>query len=138
MIETIAHGAFSLKRWVSDPLLTLVGIAKFEPYHLGLAFEERGEYLLNGQTQPFYQKRFFLFLDTTLQILKEDESLLHTFSLGDGKHIFNRELCHTHVCKEDLYKTTLVIKNPYTFTWHYNIVGPQKSQTVYSEYKQSI
>ncbi|MDC0348943.1 DUF6314 family protein [Alphaproteobacteria bacterium] len=120
-------GRFRFKRSVSFPSLHYEGggVFKIESSNISSYWEEGG-YDLDGKNQTFYQKRYFEIHPSYLLILKEDQSVLHRFSLKEITK-FPLKVSHTHVCAEDLYKCDLVVEGFDKFSMNYNVRGPSKS-----------
>ena len=129
-------GRFRFKRSVSCPSFSCEGQSFFEELSSGTSsYFEEGFYNLDGKKQPFYQKRYFQFYPSHLLILKEDQSILHRFSL---KAIiqFPLKVSHTHVCSEDLYRCDLVVEGFDKFSMNYNVRGRSKSYEILISYER--
>lgn len=99
-------------------------------------FEESGVYLLGKATQPYYQRRYFIISEKSLHILKEDRSVLHRFYADARLQADALQLKHTHVCGNDLYKTSFVIQSAHRFIWDYDIITPNGHYQISSVYER--
>lgn len=134
-LRRVFQGPFRLERHVSTPALRVEGKALFTPAedncHL---FQEKGTYLLNGEEQPFYQERYFVFEPSGFLIQKQDRSPLHSFTYGEIKPGDPIILTHTHLCDQDTYHLTLKVLSEETFHMDYDVASPTDPYTVTSLY----
>lgn len=134
-LDALLQGAYHFERYVSSPVLQMTGKATFEKMTFSKrAYYEQGSYPLGGSCQSYYQKRFFTFNAATLEIHKEDGSLLHTFSLP-SQMTYPLTLHHTHVCKKDRYEGCLIFWGPRHFEMRYDISGPHKNYRIHTSFR---
>ncbi len=118
------RGNWQFERTVTSPNITMRGQAIFKPCNASiLRYEERASYELKEEALQCHQIFFYKIAGDTLQIEKEDRTLLHEFLLSRDVS-FPLALEHGHLCKEDLYKIRLTLYALQTFETSYTIRGP--------------
>ena len=136
-LRQVFQGEFHLSRRVSSPMLDIKGEAAFSYCDKDVAlFQEKGEYILNGKRQSFYQERFFVFKSGRLLIQKQDKSPLHTFFYQDMGQKMGDAFFHTHVCCQDIYNVTIKIFSEQTFSMDYSVESSTAPYVVTSLYKK--
>ncbi|UNM06450.1 MAG: hypothetical protein H6925_01750 [Holosporaceae bacterium] len=136
-LRQVFQGHFRLSRRVSSPMVSIEGEASFSCCDKDVTlFQEKGEYLLNGKRQSFYQERFFVLKSDCLLIQKQDKSPLHTFFYQDMAQEMRDAFFHTHVCGQDIYNVTIKIFSEQTFSMDYNVESPTDPYVVTSLYKK--
>lgn len=135
-LSRLFSGNFSFQRYISEPLINLNGIANFETIDRRIIYRENGQYSLADKLQSFYQNRIFILGEGSLQIYKEDHSLLHEFVMGDQSTL-PLELTHKHLCRDDQYFLTMNIHSFDNYSTSYHIKGPNKGYNIHTDYEST-
>lgn len=100
-----------------------------------IEYKEHGFYIISGNRQEFYQKRFLELSDDHIFILNANNTILHQFKL-DHNLKFPIRLTHTHQCSNDTYSVDLDINSDEEFNTYYTILGPDKDYTIETRFKR--
>ncbi len=121
-------GAYNFERTVKNPDIKMTGAVVFKEIKQNhIESYEEGCYFLNNEKIDFFQKRYYIFEDSFLNILTADGTLLHILT--------EKNCSHTHECKNDLYHVTLKI-NDEGFETFYIITGPNKNISIHTVYER--
>src|SRR5579871_2168795 len=109
LLENVFLGQYSFERCISIPQIIFSGTAIFEKSSDNkILYREEGRYSLDGIEQAYYQERIFVIDDTQFSIYKNDNSMLHHFTINNARS-FPIKLKHIHCCKDDQYTLMLDI-----------------------------
>lgn len=130
ILNKLLQGQYSFKRRISFPEIYFEGVANFLIGNNNQrVYVEKGLY---NKAVFFQQKLIFKFCSLNLSIYKNDNSLLHRFSIDEGL-VIPINLSHTHYCLEDQYFLKVTIYSEDGFSTFYRINGPSKNYTIHTE-----
>ncbi|MES2607939.1 MAG: DUF6314 family protein [Pseudomonadota bacterium] len=135
--EFLKHfsGLWNFERSISKPALHIKGAATFKKLSENtLSYHEYGTYTVDEIAYDFFQKRIFSYDMNVLTIYKSDHSLLHKFDFESNHTSYPITLNHTHLCGQDIYKCTLIVKAEQCFDIHYKISGTNKDYEITTRY----
>lgn len=134
LLYNVFIGHYSFERSISSPQVTFSGTAIFKKSTDNkILYREEGQYSLRDAEQVYYQERIFVLDNTQFNIYKNDESILHNFTI-DNVRFFPIKLKHIHHCNKDQYTLTLDIHSEDSFVSLYLIKGPSKDFTINTKY----
>lgn len=114
---------------ISGSEFTIVGEAEFYPESENtIVYYEHGNYTLDGASQEFYQKRYFIFEPGLLKICNSQRQIMHEIPLGSSPETAC-SFSHTHLCKKDEYLLDFRIVDN-TIYMDYKITGPHKNYLI--------
>ena len=131
ILKTLKYfqGKWSFERSISKPALCVKGTATFTELSKDtLSYYEFGTYTVDEISYDFFQKRIFSLDETVLYIYKSDHSLLHKFELDSQHTLYPVNLKHDHVCGQDTYSCTIILKEELKFELNYKISGANKDK----------
>lgn len=126
----ILQGKWRFERQVKEFNINMVGTAEFVRLNkASLGYQESGSYTHQQNEYNFFQKYQFSIQENQLLIIKNDQSVLHEFTIPDVVN-YPISLSHIHECGQDTYNCQLIVHKADFWQMHYVVKGHNKNYSI--------